>query len=107
MAGYISILRTNCMDCLDRTNVVMSNFARRALELQLTNLNIDTAKIDANLNFMNLIWADNGDAVSKQYSSTAALKGDFTRTKKRNVSGALADFGLTLTRLQVTPSFPQ
>ncbi|KAF3933605.1 Synaptojanin-2 [Dactylella cylindrospora] len=92
------ILRINCMDCLDRTNVVMSNFARRAIELQLTRLNIDTAKIDPTLNFMNLIWADNGDAISKQYSSTAALKGDFTRTKKRNISGALTDFGLTLTR---------
>ncbi|KAF3926945.1 Synaptojanin-2 [Dactylellina cionopaga] len=92
------VIRTNCMDCLDRTNVVMSNFARRAIELQLTQLNIDPAKLDTSLNFMNLLWADNGDAISKQYSSTAALKGDFTRTKKRNISGALADFGLTLTR---------
>ncbi|EPS41250.1 hypothetical protein H072_4844 [Dactylellina haptotyla CBS 200.50] len=92
------VIRTNCMDCLDRTNVVMSNFARRAIEIQLTHLNIDPAKLDASLNFMNLLWADNGDAISKQYSSTAALKGDFTRTKKRNISGALADFGLTLTR---------
>ncbi|KAK6497560.1 hypothetical protein TWF481_011964 [Arthrobotrys musiformis] len=92
------VIRTNCMDCLDRSNVVMSNFARRAIEIQLTRLNIDPAKLDTSLNFMNLLWADNGDAVSKQYSSTAALKGDFTRTKKRNISGALADFGLTLTR---------
>ncbi|KAK6346264.1 hypothetical protein TWF730_010594 [Orbilia blumenaviensis] len=92
------VIRTNCMDCLDRSNVVMSNFARRAIEIQLTRLNIDPTKLDTSLNFMNLLWADNGDAVSKQYSSTAALKGDFTRTKKRNISGALADFGLTLTR---------
>ena len=87
------------MDCLDRSNVVMSNFARRAIEIQLTGLNIDPTKLETSLNFMNLLWADNGDAVSKQYSSTAALKGDFTRTKKRNISGALADLGLTLTRL--------
>ncbi|RVD87392.1 uncharacterized protein DFL_001628 [Arthrobotrys flagrans] len=92
------VIRTNCMDCLDRSNVVMSNFARRAIEIQLTRLNIDPTKLETSLNFMNLLWADNGDAVSKQYSSTAALKGDFTRTKKRNISGALADFGLTLTR---------
>ncbi|KAK6524843.1 hypothetical protein TWF281_011744 [Arthrobotrys megalospora] len=96
--SQIGVIRTNCMDCLDRTNVVMSNFARRAIEIQLTRLNIDPTKLDTSLNFMNLLWADNGDAVSKQYSSTAALKGDFTRTKKRNISGALADFGLTLTR---------
>ncbi|KAF3196459.1 hypothetical protein TWF106_004829 [Orbilia oligospora] len=71
---------------------------RHGFEAILTRLNIDPTKLETSLNFMNLLWADNGDAVSKQYSSTAALKGDFTRTKKRNISGALADFGLTLTR---------
>lgn len=38
------------------------------------------------------------DAISKQYSSTAALKGDFTRTRQRNYRGAITDFGLTLSR---------
>lgn len=39
-----------------------------------------------------------GDAISRQYSSTAALKGDYTRTKRRDYRGALNDFGLTLSR---------
>lgn len=39
-----------------------------------------------------------GDAISRQYSSTAALKGDYTRTRKRDYRGALNDFGLTLSR---------
>jgi hypothetical protein len=34
------ILRTNCMDCLDRTNVVQSACGRRALELQLKDVSI-------------------------------------------------------------------
>nr|POF23968.1 phosphatidylinositide phosphatase sac2 [Quercus suber] len=42
--------------------------------------------------------ADNGDAISKQYAGTSALKGDFTRTRKRNWTGALSDFSLTLNR---------
>ncbi len=41
---------------------------------------------------------DNGDAISKQYASTAAMKGDYTRTKKRDYRGALTDAGLSLTR---------
>ncbi|KAH0543237.1 hypothetical protein FGG08_002401 [Glutinoglossum americanum] len=45
-----------------------------------------------------MLWADNGDAISKQYASTAALKGDFTRTRKRDYRGALNDFGLSLSR---------
>lgn len=91
------VLRTNCMDCLDRTNVVQSGSARRALETQLQTLGIELKESDRT-EWFNMIWADNGDAISKQYASTAALKGDFTRTRKRNLQGALTDFGLTMTR---------
>ncbi|KAI9849158.1 MAG: hypothetical protein M1837_005388 [Sclerophora amabilis] len=93
------ILRTNCMDCLDRTNVAQSAFSRKALDLQLMDqgfdLNLQSAQ---STQWFNTIWADNGDAISKQYSSTAALKGDYTRTRKRDYRGALNDFGLTLSR---------
>jgi len=34
------VLRTNCMDCLDRTNVVQSACGRRALELQLKDVSV-------------------------------------------------------------------
>jgi hypothetical protein len=93
------VLRTNCMDCLDRTNVVQSACARTALEAQLSagNFTIDLQN-DPSTSWFNTLWADNGDNISRQYAGTAALKGDFTRTRKRNVTGALTDFGLTLTR---------
>ncbi|RPA72564.1 hypothetical protein BJ508DRAFT_419417 [Ascobolus immersus RN42] len=90
------IIRTNCMDCLDRTNVVQSACARAALESQLNSLSIDLTK--QTTEWFNILWADNGDAISKQYASTAALKGDFTRTRKRNYRGALTDLGLTMSR---------
>ena len=44
------------------------------------------------------MWADNGDAISREYAGSAALKGDYTRTSKRNYQGALRDFSLTLSR---------
>ncbi|CAE7031807.1 hypothetical protein PTNB73_05172 [Pyrenophora teres f. teres] len=93
------ILRTNCMDCLDRTNVVQSACARTVLEAQLSigSYNIDLQN-DPSTSWFNTLWADNGDAISRQYAGTAALKGDFTRTRKRQITGALTDFGLTLTR---------
>jgi len=93
------VLRTNCMDCLDRTNVVQSACGRRALELQLKDGGIDMGlQIDQTTSWFNGLWADNGDAISKQYASTAALKGDFTRTRKRNYKGALTDMGLSISR---------
>lgn len=93
------VVRTNCMDCLDRTNVVQSAIASWALEQQLAELGfkIDLKK-DPKTQWFNSLWADNGDAISKQYAGTAALKGDFTRTRKRNWTGALSDFSLTLNR---------
>jgi hypothetical protein len=93
------ILRTNCMDCLDRTNVVQSAVAGWALEQQLSELGIQiNLKTDSKTQWFNTLWADNGDAISKQYAGTAALKGDFTRTRKRNWTGALSDFSLSLNR---------
>lgn len=93
------VLRTNCMDCLDRTNVVQSACGSRALEKQLMeeDISIDL-QTDTNTQWFNELWADNGDAISKQYSSTAALKGDYTRTRRRDYRGALNDLGLTLSR---------
>lgn len=93
------VIRTNCMDCLDRTNVCQSSFAKYVLDAQLKELGYDmTTQADQVHSWFNTLWADNGDAISKQYASTAAMKGDYTRTKRRDYRGALTDAGLGLTR---------
>jgi hypothetical protein len=95
----IGILRTNCMDCLDRTNVVQNYMGKRALEQQLNAEGIDVSlQLDQTLQWFNILWADNGDGISKQYASTAAMKGDFTRTRKRDYRGALTDMGISISR---------
>ncbi|KAI0538809.1 SacI homology domain-containing protein [Xylaria digitata] len=93
------VLRTNCMDCLDRTNVCQSSFGKFMLDLQLREEGFDTsAQVDQENSWFNTLWADNGDAISKQYASTAAMKGDYTRTRKRDYRGMVNDLGLSLTR---------
>ncbi|KAK9358094.1 SacI homology domain-containing protein [Lipomyces starkeyi] len=90
------IVRTNCMDCLDRTNVVQSMLAGWTLQKILVDAKItpfggrweDDTEFE--LLFRN-VWADNADAISKAYSGTGALKTDFTRTGKRTKKGALND----------------
>ncbi len=37
------------------------------------------------------VWANNGDMISRQYAGTNALKGDYTRTGERNLSGLVKD----------------
>ncbi|KAJ3108223.1 Phosphatidylinositide phosphatase SAC1 [Phlyctochytrium planicorne] len=91
-----SIVRTNCIDCLDRTNVVQSVLARKVLKDQLVYLGFieesdDVQKFEHLEKVFKNIWADNADEVSKQYSGTGALKTDFTRTGKRTKEGVLND----------------
>ncbi|KAI8580280.1 hypothetical protein K450DRAFT_280022 [Umbelopsis ramanniana AG] len=98
-----SVVRTNCMDCLDRTNVVQSTLARHVLNQQLRDIKVLDVKekIEEHEDFMvsfRNIWADNADAVSFTYSGTGALKTDYTRTGQRTKAGALQDFSNSATR---------
>ena len=98
-----SIVRTNCMDCLDRTNVVQSMLARQALNRQLHDLGVlprgETFSSDLRFEMLfRKVWADNADVVSKSYSGTGALKTDFTRTGNRTKAGAFQDLQNSITR---------
>lgn len=98
-----AVVRTNCMDCLDRTNVVQSMLGRWTLTRMLIDLGIlrpgESAQDDQTFEhlFRN-VWADNADVVSKTYSGTGALKTDFTRTGNRTRAGMLQDFNNSCTR---------
>lgn len=93
------VFRVNCVDCLDRTNVVETTIARKVLDLQMADRKIKFVNAsDFYSQHFRRLWADNGDAISRQYSSTNALKGDFTRTSKRQYKGILTDAYLTLSR---------
>lgn len=45
------------------------------------------------------VWANNGDTISQCYAHTSALKGDFVRTGKRDLSGMLHDGVSSLSRM--------
>jgi len=87
------VLRTNCMDNLDRTNVVQMSLAKYILKIQLDRENIvDKNNFDRQLNLiLNHIWANNGDQIAIQYAGTGALKSDFTRYGKRSFKGLIDD----------------
>ncbi|KPI93717.1 Phosphatidylinositide phosphatase SAC2 [Papilio xuthus] len=88
------VFRVNCIDCLDRTNVVQTAIAKYVLELQLCRLGLGTpgCGLPAPLRHAFLtMWADNGDVVSRQYAGTKALKGDYTRTGERKFTGMMKD----------------
>lgn len=91
------VIRTNCMDNLDRTNVVQSLFGRHAVlaALGLRPKSARATVLDSGFPefepTFKAMWADNADVLSNLYSGTGALKTDFTRTGKRTLAGALQD----------------
>lgn len=87
----VGVIRTNCIDCLDRTNVVQSVIARRILGDQLRAIGCaDAWDASAEAQFKH-IWADNADAMSKRYTGVGALKTDYTRSGKRSGKGVVQD----------------
>lgn len=88
------IFRVNCMDCLDRTNVVQAAIARAVMEHQLKKLGVmppEQPLPPRCYRIYQVMWANNGDTISRQYAGTAALKGDFTRTGERKLAGVMKD----------------
>ncbi|KAB1202057.1 Phosphoinositide phosphatase SAC6 [Morella rubra] len=96
MKEQLGVVRTNCIDCLDRTNVTQSMIGRKMLEFQLRRLGVFGAEetVSSHRNFdekFKIMWANHGDDISIQYSGTPALKGDFVRYGKRTIQGILKD----------------
>ncbi|KAF4504336.1 hypothetical protein G6O67_008498 [Ophiocordyceps sinensis] len=99
-----SVMRVNCMDCLDRTNVVQSMFARHMLDrifqdVGLMSRGVSFRDVDPAFEheFRNM-WADNADVVSSSYAGTGAMKTDVTRTGTRTKMGTLQDARIGITR---------
>ena len=102
------IFRTNCIDSLDRSNVVQSVIGRYFLFLIFSEIgfsNVKPSDDDVFRKFQGsfestfkLLWADHGDRLSLAYSGTGALKSDFVRTGKRTLMGNLQDGYLSCKR---------
>ena len=90
------IFRTNCMDCLDRTNVVQAYLAAETLAKILASMGVlsfpSVTELEINHDFQRMyrnVWADHGNLVAVQYAGTGALKTDYTRTGVRTHWGVL------------------
>ncbi|MFS7898091.1 putative phosphatidylinositol-3,4-bisphosphate 4-phosphatase [Helianthus anomalus] len=92
------IVRSNCIDCLDRTNVTQSYLARISLNQQLQRMcaltsseHVCTFTEDEDLEIYRNLWVNQGDEISLEYSGTNALKGDIVRYGKQTISGLIKD----------------
>jgi uncharacterized membrane protein YgcG len=97
LESQTGVVRVNCIDCLDRTNVVQSMIAMRALDAQVAKLGL--VGVAPNGEAFRSVWSEQADALSQAYTSASALKTDFTRTGKRSLAGRIGDSLTSVKRL--------
>ncbi|KAJ2780923.1 Inositol-1,4,5-trisphosphate 5-phosphatase 1 [Coemansia javaensis] len=94
------VQRTNCIDCLDRTNVVQSVVSRAVIgEFLRQNSPVPQFTAAAVMDGLGRAWAANGDAISRLYTGTGALKSDVTASGRSGWAGFLSDASKSLSRL--------
>lgn len=79
------VFRVNCMDCLDRTNIA------QYLLFTLTH--------DYNFKAIKSMWANNGNALSRMYTGSNALKSEFSSKGKISVLGMMNDLVISANRM--------
>ncbi|CAK5262838.1 unnamed protein product [Mycena citricolor] len=95
------IFRTNCLDCLDRTNFIQEILSRGTLEQYLLLVRREWLHSNTLWTHHRELWGDNGDALSKIYAGTGALNTSFTRSGKRTLAGVLSDATKSVSRAYI------
>ncbi len=95
------IFRTNCLDCLDRTNFFQAKLALITLEAILKQFGVCNRDLLAEMRDNNAdndfirsfrhIWADNGDAISFHYTGTGSTHTEYIPIYEALLEMASAD----------------
>ncbi|KAJ3615705.1 hypothetical protein Zmor_012366 [Zophobas morio] len=94
-----NILRTNCLDCLDRTNIVQQSIGGFMLELQLDALGLPSKYYERFSKVFRLIWHNNGNMISNYYTGTDALNSELALTGRRTARSIVNDGIKSVTRI--------
>lgn len=92
------VIRTNCLDCLDRTNSIQTFIGLEMLNIQLMLLQFIDKKqnISRFEEVFKQMWIINGNEISKIYAGTGAIQGgskliDGARSAARTIQNNLLD----------------
>lgn len=96
LAEQKGVIRSNCIDCLDRTNVTQSFLARKSLNIQLQRVgafssNDCISMFGEDFETFKTLWVEQGDEISLEYAGTHALKRDLVRFGKQTMAGLIKD----------------
>ncbi|KAI2489209.1 phosphatidylinositol-4-phosphate phosphatase [Fragilaria crotonensis] len=98
------VLRTNCIDCLDRTNVAQFSAGVQALEQQLIVMGIrSSAKLDPSSTIIRVLidmYVEIGDHISLQYGGSEAHKKVNTERSDVSIHGPMGKHKELLTSIR-------
>ncbi|CAB9519183.1 Phosphoinositide phosphatase SAC5 [Seminavis robusta] len=98
------VLRTNCIDCLDRTNVAQFSAGVEAIEQQLVVMGIrSSAKLDSTANIVRVLidmYVDIGDSIALQYGGSEAHKKVSTERSESTIAGPIGKHKELLTSIR-------
>lgn len=95
------IFRVNCLDCLDRTNIIQNYIVKRTVDLFVRNyllgsgITYDAFSFQASLSNL---WNSNGDQLSRIYTGSNAIKSSYGRLSKFTFTSFVEDFKNTAKR---------
>ncbi|XP_073949405.1 LOW QUALITY PROTEIN: synaptojanin [Choristoneura fumiferana] len=92
------VIRTNCLDCLDRTNSIQTFIGLEMLAIQMMLLQCIDKKQNVTRfeEVFKQMWVNNGNEISKIYAGTGAIQGgskliDGARSAARTIQNNLLD----------------
>ena len=88
LRSQAGVVRTNCLDCLDRSNLAETEMGCAAAMQQMDALDVCAEQRAEALSLLRSLWGVAGDAVSLQYTGTAAQRRD--RSARLSRASALA-----------------
>ena len=98
LQSQVGTIRTNCLDCLDRTNCVQTFIALEILREQLSQFKIiDKQQIVSRFDeVFRQMWVNNGNEISKIYAGIGAIQGtsklmDGARSAARTIQNNYLD----------------
>lgn len=79
------VIRTNCLDSLDRTNSFQAAIGKKILQMQLGSNEMDhDTEVAINKKFKAL-WKNNGNFLSIQYTGTESTSAGLTNGEKEGI----------------------
>jgi hypothetical protein len=91
------VIRTNCLDSLDRTNLFQTRIAWLVCS-KIMEKEGDANMLNEIMPLFNNMWADNADLISRIYSGTISISSNITRFGKQNFKDKISNGLISMKR---------